>query len=189
MQPWHFTFRNGCLTFSHSHWPLREGWMLIISALCRTILTGNTDTKMTQAGTKQNLLNHFWSAFVQRCALMTLQHSVTLPAQAITAALQIIHILCIRVLERTCLWASTWQLHNSNNSSVVRSVVFLCCKHDISLAHGLLIVPWVWVQKRSLRANCHPEGLCESKNVSCNNMQMDEMPFIKKRIHNGLMIT
>lgn len=54
--------------------------------------------------------------------------------------------LCVRASVRACLpacwWESRWQLHNSSNSTVDAGVLLLCYKHDKSLNHSSLIVPW-----------------------------------------------
>lgn len=54
--------------------------------------------------------------------------------------------LCVRASVRACLcaclWGSRWQPHNSSNSTADGGVLLLCYKHDKSLNHGSLIVPW-----------------------------------------------
>ena len=75
-----------------------------------------------------------------------------------------------RACVRACLWGSTWQLHNSNNSTVDARVVLLCYKYDKSLTHCSLIVPRAPEYKSLLWANCHPTGMHKSTEVSWNGM-------------------
>lgn len=69
-----------------------------------------------------------------------------IPTVAIFISILICVYVCVTEREKECdsLWGSTWQLHNSTNSTVGGCVMLLCYKHDKSPTYPSLIVPWGW---------------------------------------------
>lgn len=72
-----------------------------------------------------------------------------------------------------CLWGSRWQPHNSRNSTADGGVLRLCYKHDKSLNHGSLIVPWAPNTSACCEVIVTQRERTDSPRVSRNHMHPD----------------
>lgn len=72
-----------------------------------------------------------------------------------------------------CLWGSRWQPHNSSNSTADGGVLLLCYKHDKSLNHGSLIVPWAPNTSACCEVIVTQRECTDSPRVSRNHMRPD----------------